>query len=294
MNKNNKAPYIPMYFRYVLLALFLAFFLPIYFKDFQRLQTTSEEITLMSEYETVFNIENLQTEPIILVTNNYEPYIYNDPDRFSFVEEVVEAALLAAEVDYVIERYPWERCLEMVQTGRAFGTFPYIETKERKSRYIFSSSIMDTMDDFTVLFYNRQIRELEGVHIDNMQQLSTYRIGVMSNFYYLPIISNYNLKTETAYDQVYLFHELAAGRLDIVVSDYYVGEYIVEENLPEQAKDIGVLDYEWPVHYDYYKVMMDKENPQAKWFIQAFDEGMQIIQNNGQYDDLYKKFQDEF
>ncbi len=231
----------------------------------------------------------LSKEPVIIVTNEYPPYVYDDCKNRGFMMEIVEAALDIVEVNYQIEYYSWERCLYMVDNGLAWATFPYVRTDARDEDFVFSNEILSRETTITRFFYYKGNHDFETNPPQNYQDLEGFDIGGMKHYYYQSYFDLHNIKIEHSYLEEELFMKLKEDRIDLVPADYYVGQYLIDRYLPNDHDNFGFFDYDFELDNDNYHLMLDKFNEDADWLIDAFNEGLQIIIENGVYDEILNR-----
>ena len=92
---------------------------------------------------------------VLLVTGEWEPYTSQKIDGNGFITEIVASAFKEMDVDYEIQFYHWEKCLEMVESGEAFGSFPFIYSENKAENFLFSNPIYNIQTRF--FYYNRDI-----------------------------------------------------------------------------------------------------------------------------------------
>lgn len=81
-------------------------------------------------------------EPIRLVTGNgYPPFAGEDLPNGGLATEIVRTAYAARGIATTLAYMPWKRGYRMTLRGEFDATFPYIETPERKARFLYSDPI---------------------------------------------------------------------------------------------------------------------------------------------------------
>ena len=118
-------------------------------------------------------------QPVVLVTNEYMPYVNTSSKEQGFIAEVVVAAFKAAGVETQIEFRPWRRCAMLVEDGDVFGAFPYAVTEKRKAFAWFSDPVWECRN---VFFYLKgRLGEFDYTSLEAMRR---YVIAGTSGNYY--------------------------------------------------------------------------------------------------------------
>ncbi|MBI9012257.1 MAG: transporter substrate-binding domain-containing protein [Clostridiales bacterium] len=229
-------------------------------------------------------IEKEETNQLLIVTDYWPPFVF-DTNR-GVTTEIVLAAFNETDIDVVIELYPWERCLQMVQNNLAFGSFPWTETEIRKGTYKFSKPLIYQK---TILVY------LEDEIIDDftVEEIfrSDYRIGVLESYQYLEVLETLNINLDYSTSELDALEKLINKRVDFVVMDKNNAFYLLEDNYPEYVSKMGVTPIE---EFSYWlSLLMGKDYPNVDEILEKFNDGMDKIHENGVYDDILEKYEQE-
>ena len=123
--------------------------------------------------------------PILLVTNEYEPYVMELGKRPGLLVEVVTAAFAQVGEDVTILFRPWRRCAMLVETGEVFAAFPYAKTEKRSGYALFSDSIWTCSN---VFFYLKG--RMGQFDYTSLEALRSYAIAGTSGNYYEDIFED--------------------------------------------------------------------------------------------------------
>lgn len=284
--KSRRVKIIPI----IIALLSIVFLVHVLFID--RPISVSDEF-IRVKHEREFKSEHLSKEKIVLVTNTYPPYIFDEEstEQGFFVDVMVEA-FRAVDLEVEIQRMPWSRCTDLVDSGYAWGAFPYVINEEREREYLFSVPIFETTERETVLFYNKNIEGLEEDGVDDLSDLKEFRIGGVEGYWYLAALEEHGISSYLNSNEINLFQQLSDRTIDVVPGNIDIGRYIILSNSEIKKDDIGILDFVWPEEYDHYRIMLDKENSEYDWFNEQFLKGMEIIKRNGTYDRLVEEFEE--
>lgn len=234
-------------------------------------------------------VDNLDRNEIVLGTWSYPPYQFADSENFSFIERVIVESFEAVDIKVTIEYYPWNRCEHLVDEGIIWGAFPYVSSEKRIEKFVFSDPILEFAFPGNRLFYMKDTINLDGITLDE-ESLKEYRIGAAEGFWYNEYFHEHGIEVEGSPDQAGLFDKLIHRRLDLVPAEKFVGQYYLKSNYPEESNLIGMTEFGF-IHNDpSLRIMLDKENEDYKWFMDKFNEGFEIILEQGIYDELYQDF----
>jgi len=229
-------------------------------------------------------IEKEETKQLLLVTDYWPPFVF-DIDK-GLATEIILAAFDETDIDIVIEFYPWERCLHMVQNNLALGSFPWTETEARKEKYLFSDPITSQK---TVLMYLED-EILDIFTIEEIYQ-SDYLIGVLDSYQYLEVLETLDVNLDYSTSELNALEKLINKRVDFVVIDQENAFYLLENNYPEYVGEMGVHLIE---DFSYWlSLMMGNDYPNVEEIHEQFNEGLNKIRESGEYDEILEKYRQE-
>jgi len=221
-------------------------------------------------------------EPVLLVTNEYYPYVSMAGDRPGLLREVVAAVFREAGIEARVECRPWRRCALMVEDGTAFGAFPYARTPRREKYAWFSDTICECRNVFFFLkgwLPDFRFTDLEG--------LRPYVIAGTSGNYYEDIFEEAGLRVDYAPGEASGVHKIRRMRTDLFAEDELVGWNLINRIFPSQKHLFG-SSKAWNVNPQH--VMVSKRYPSAKRLMERFNQGLAAIRENGVYDRILSKY----
>ena len=125
-----------------------------------------------------------------------------------------------------VKTYPWTRALEMVQEGKADAIFTVYKTLEREALLDYCTQALLPQ---VVYYYKKKGSDI--TFDGNLEALKGKRIGVVSTISYGNKFdhSKTTLHFEKANQLEHNFQKLLLGRIDLVVSNVFTGEYTIRK-----------------------------------------------------------------
>jgi polar amino acid transport system substrate-binding protein len=229
------------------------------------------------------NLEPKRDE-VILTTGEWPPYTSENIMSYGFFTEIVNAAFKEIGYKPLIDFYPWKRCEELVKKGEAFAAFPYSINEERSQHFNFSDPVIE---GYTRFFY---YDNSEGYfNYNELNDLKEYTIGVVSGYFYIEMLTNAGLEESLDYsdDEISAIKKLIEGRVDMVPLNTVNGWKLIKDNFPEEENRFETLDKEL-IQTDL-RLLVSKRYKDASNILNRFNRGLEIIINNGTYNQILKK-----
>jgi polar amino acid transport system substrate-binding protein len=217
--------------------------------------------------------------PIVLVTNEYEPYVMEYGKRSGLLVEVVTAAFAQVGEDVTIQFRPWRRCAMMVETGEVFAAFPYAKTEKRSEYALFSDSIWTCCN---VFFYNKG--KMGQFDYTSLEALRDYAIAGTSGNYYEEIFKETGLRVDYAPGEASGVRKIWELRSDLFAEDELVGWTLISKILPNFKQYFGSTPTPWNVNSQH--LMVSRKYPRSRELMEAFNAGLRAIRKNGVYDNI--------
>jgi len=216
---------------------------------------------------------------IIVMTGEWKPYVSNELPHNGFFAEIVSQVFKTSGLEATFHFAPWPRCEANIKHGKAFAAFPYTINKTRKVFAWFSEPIALSR---SVFFYNRE--KLSDFDYTNMEDLKPYLIGGIRGYFYEETFSKAQLSIDYSENESDAFKKLFFGKVDIVPVNELVGWGIIKQLYKNQTdlfstSKSAMSDTE-------LTLMVSKTFPGARDLMQTFNKGLQIIKNNGTYNEI--------
>lgn len=226
-------------------------------------------------------------QSVLLVTNEYMPYVNTSAREQGLLSEIVVAAFKEAGVEARIEYRPWRRCAMLVEDGKAFGAFPYGITDKRKKYALFSDPIWECRN---VFFYLKG--RLGDYDFSDLAALRRFVIAGTSGNYYEDIFDSVGLRVDYAPGEASGVRKIWEMRTDLFAEDELVGWTLISRIFPDYKHMFASTPTPWNVNPQH--IMVSKTHPGAKALMEKFNAGLKTIRGNGTYDAILAKYQSNF
>lgn len=213
-----------------------------------------------------------RSETITLLSIEYPPYTGRSLKQEGIISAITVAAF--SRVGYVvnIQYRPWARALQEVKDGTGVGILDVWYSKERAVFLEFSQPLFVS----EVGFYARSNNKID---VHDLSKLGKLTIGVVRGSLRPPNFEAAHLRTEDAVDEANNLLKLAAGRVDLVMTDRRVGDYLLQNQLKPLRSQIVWLTpaiYQFPLYIGF-----SKRYPGWKNIVADFNTGLASLQKDG-------------
>lgn len=163
-------------------------------------------------------------EPLTFVTTEFPPYMSEATPGGGVLVALTRAALSQSDFRPDVKFMPWARALAEVRSNRAHGLIGAWHSREREAYLVFPAPLLETEIGFFA-------RHNEVPAFSNLRELKGLRIGTVRGYANPVSFLAADLDTEEEADDLANLRKLAAGRIDLVLIDRLVAEYLIEERL---------------------------------------------------------------
>jgi len=218
------------------------------------------------------------------VTLEFPPMEYTDTDGKvkGIAVEMVTYIMNQLGHTVYIKAYPWTRALDMVQEGNADAIFTAYKTPEREELLDYCTQALLPQ---VVYFYKKKGSDI--TFDGNLEALKGKRIGVVSTISYGNKFdqSKTTLRVEKVNQLEQNFQKLLLGRIDLVISNVYTGEYTIRklglgDEIMRVLQEIeSIASY---VAFSKKRNLIDLRD--------QFDRQIIELKNSGEYSKILSKF----
>ncbi|QDQ29434.1 transporter substrate-binding domain-containing protein [Chitinimonas arctica] len=217
---------------------------------------------------------------LTLVSTDYPPYFSSKLPEQGTLSALVRAAFLSSGHQIKLEFRPWARLMAEVQAGKYHGVVAVWYSDERAAFLAYSDPLVDTH----IGFYGRNDQNLK---VDNLATLRDKLVGTVRGYANPAQIAANQLRTEDAVDDLTNLKKLAAGRLDLVVIDRALADWLLRENLPGALTHLAWRDP--PLQTMPLYIGFARKNPGYQRLLADFNRGLAEIRRNGEYARIMKR-----
>jgi len=243
---------------------------------------------MVKRYALVFLLALLlptaaHAKKILITAVDWYPYMSRTMEGNGFACEVVTYAFLAVgyETEYIFTT--WEDSRDKVVNGLVAGMIGFAEETEKAPVLQLSDPIAVSKD---VFFFKR--RPSGGVDFKKLEDLKDYRIGVVRGSHSLPTFKKAGLKLHLSSDAGFAFKKLYIDMVDLVPENEFVGWAIINQLYPDEIYKFDETTRsisESKVH-----LVMAASNPASSKILDAFNRGLEILNKEGIYVNLLRKY----
>lgn len=221
------------------------------------------------------------SKTIRLTTLEWEPYIGKGLPDQGFVHEIVTEAFKREGYTVQIDYYPWVRAVRMSDDGVVDGYFPEYYAQSREEFALFSEPFKGGPVGFFKLKSN-------NISWKSLDDLRPYSIGTVRDYVNEEKFDATDfLKKDEVNDDETNFRKLFGKRIDLVVADRFVGEYLVRNKMPNNLPELEFL--EPPLIEHSLFVCISKKAADADAKLKAFNNGLASMKKDGTYDKILIK-----
>lgn len=167
----------------------------------------------------------VQAEKLRIVTDPWAPYAYQENGQNKGLDyETTTTVFQRLGVEIEWQFLPWKRCLAMLEQGHADGILDIFRTSERASTLFYPHEALS--DAEFVLFYAKA--NPHPVH--SLEDLRGLNIGTTPGYVYSEAFNgSTQFVREDAPTQEANFGKLQRGRIDLLITDRRVGQYMLDQ-----------------------------------------------------------------
>lgn len=221
-------------------------------------------------------------EKIVLATLDWEPYIGRQMKNQGYLAVIIQQAFNRSGIDVEIQFHQWSRVIGLARKGRVDGYFPeyYAESINTYARF------SDPIPAGPLGFF---IQKDSRIKFTGLEDLKGYRIGIVKGY-----INSKEFDAATFLDKHPVKDDLsnlrllAAGRVDLMVADKYVGFHLLRRHMPEKLAKIKFL----PTILDQKDIFVciSTKIQKTGYFLNAFNRGLEQMKIDGTLDSLIPDF----
>jgi len=267
-----------------------------YINNGQHLSITGKKVG----YQYIFNFNS---EKILrLATLNWPPYISEEQCNMGWVFQLTVAMLVSKDYQVRIQFFPWKRAVRSVELGDQDILFPEYFFDET----VYSDNVKNTRRrNITILSDHfdgglLSLVKLRGVSDPFSGDLSVLKnniFGVVRGYQNTPefdqMAASGELKTIEAGDELQLVRMLLAKRVDYIVVDPKVLDYMIKNSPLSKVEKIRMLteteNVEPALQYNYLYYAISKKNDRWLEIQEDINEALVTFKDSAEIQRMIKK-----
>lgn len=218
---------------------------------------------------------------VTIAQDPWPPFIIDNSNTPGISVEIVTAAMKTQGYDVTFKVMPWARALDQVKKG-AIDMLPATWfTKKRSTYLIYSNSYLKN---------NIKIIKLSGSPFmyQDLKSLDGKKVGIIRGYGYNDqFLTSKRFKRPASKDLVTNLKKLKSKRIDLTISDELVARSLMKKN-KINANDFSFSKKNMSTNKIF--VTSGKANPNGQKYIKAFNKGLTVIQSDGTFNKILKKY----
>lgn len=237
-------------------------------------------ILLMSYFSCIHAVD--KQKRIRLTTSEFPPYISESLKNHGFLVEMVRRAFQQQGYQVDIDFYPWQRAFILAQKGQYDGIFPLWYSEERAKTFLYSRATVSS----EMTLYKQKNKFIKPL---NTSTIKNYTIGTVRGYANPPLLNESGVLLEFVTYDIQNLQKLAKGRVDLIVMDNYVADYLLMTELPQYVGKLTAIQpaLETKPHY----LGLNHHAPALQQKMADFNRGFTQLEESGQIKALLAPYQ---
>jgi polar amino acid transport system substrate-binding protein len=218
---------------------------------------------------------------LVFATLNAPPYFGENLPDGGFYTEISREAFQRVGYTLEVEFMQWNRALELARQGDYDGMLGMYYTEQRANDFIYTESIYDD----EIVFFSRKG---ETITYTTLRDLTPYTIGVLLGAAEIERFKQEpGLKFIEASGQDINVKNLMAKRIDLVLCSRAYLLNVIKTQFPEWNDAIDVV--QTPYNIEKMHNVISKNVADASTIVADFNRGLQMIKDDGTFDQILQK-----
>jgi polar amino acid transport system substrate-binding protein len=239
-------------------------------------------------YLTVFLLATLFSQPesyaadkkLSLAAAEYQPYYGEHLPNYGPVTEIIVKAFNKVNYEVSVSFYPWLRGEILAKEGVHDGMIPPWRTKAREAYFAFSEPLFPN----ELYFYKH--KNTHAV-FSKQSDLKAYKIGTVRGYANPDWFAEEGLTLEEVSLDLHNLTKLAVGRIDLVLIDKKVAEFLINTEIPEHKNNLERIEPALESRMQYLTLSKKTDNYTKK--LADFNKGLKLLKASGEYDKILSK-----
>ncbi|NOH71380.1 transporter substrate-binding domain-containing protein [Vibrio pectenicida] len=226
----------------------------------------------------LFSSSVVVAKPLIITVSEYPPYHSKDLPGFGINAQIVSAAFESQKVAIEYQQMnTWKEAFDYAAGGKADAAALWEYNQAHKNDFLISDSVYKINAHF---FYNNK-REFSWRKVSD---LKGYTISALIGGYYGDAFEaaekSGEIKVIRVYDETENVKKLVDGSIDLAPLYITSFNYVLKtQGLADKRAEFSY--HSKPLFTNSVHLLMPKSNPQSKYNMVLFNEGLKAIKANG-------------
>lgn len=234
-------------------------------------------------YSLLFFCSMLRAEPVRIVSSEFVPHNGEHLPQQGYAIELVRQIFASQQQQIQLEFLPWPRALKQVQQGQAAAIVTLWYDSDR-ARYLHYPTPLYTN---YIRFYQHNAKPVTFKKLSDLSQ-QRLRLGMVRGYSYHPAVRALPFEFVAVNSDLESLKMLALGRVDLVIAEQMVAEYLLQHELQsyqQQISSTGPLLETKPMYLAFAK-----HHPAAAALQQKFEQGLQQLKTEQRWQSLLPQY----
>ncbi|MCP4983485.1 MAG: transporter substrate-binding domain-containing protein [Gammaproteobacteria bacterium] len=216
-----------------------------------------------------------------LMSTDFPPYFAAGLPNGGPLTEIVTEAFAKVGHEANIQFVPWARAMEYAKVGKVDGLHGGWHSKERENWFVFS----DPLPGNELVFYKR--RGAKPDKFTTYEKLKPCTIGIVKEYRNPAAFETADLQTDVADSDQTNLRKLANNRIDLVLIERALAEYLLKTELPEYKGQLEALEpavETLPIH-----ILISRKIENHRELVDDFNRGLKRLISQGKVSEILEK-----
>ncbi len=216
-----------------------------------------------------------------LMSTDFPPYFAAGLPNGGPLTEIVTEAFAKVGHEANIQFVPWARAMEYAKVGKVDGLHGGWHSKERETWFVFS----DPLPGNELVFYKR--RGAKPDKFTTYEKLKPFTIGMVKEYRNPAAFEVADLQTDAADSDQTNLRKLANNRIDLVLIEGALAEYLLKTELPEYKGQLEALEPAVETLPIY--ILISRKIEEHQKLVNDFNRGLKRLISQGKVSQILEK-----
>ncbi|MCG8616896.1 MAG: transporter substrate-binding domain-containing protein [Desulfobacterales bacterium] len=222
----------------------------------------------------------LWAQTITLAVGEWAPYTSKTDESARLAQNLVTKIFAQAGIEVKYVYVPWKRAYNLTKDGKYDGTFPWYRNDERIKDFRFPK---EPLIKEAYVFFHLKNSQFEW---DTLDDLKTYKIGVMSGEFSEKLLSDHGVRIESISDGNANFKKILSNRIEAYTTSKLVGYHAIQNMFPPEKVSM-FTNHPKPLKEGEMFIMFSKSVDPG--VIKASDEVLTELKASGKYEEILNR-----